>query len=58
MAEEEEARKHAQARIAVLGSLFPGVKVTIRNARRHIMEELRYCSLTEKGADIKVGPYR
>jgi len=58
LAEEEEARKTRQAKISVLGTLYPGVKVKIRNAQKTINEELRYCTLMEKGADIKVGPYK
>jgi len=58
LAEEEEARKMRQAKISVLGTLYPGVKVKIRNAQKTINEELRYCTLMEKGADIKVGPYK
>jgi len=58
IAEEEEARKTRQAKISVLGTLYPGVKVKIRNAQKTINEELRYCTLMEKGADIKVGPYK
>ena len=58
LAEEEEAIKTRQAKISVLGTLYPGVKVKIRNAQRNINEELRYCTLMEKGADIKVGPYK
>jgi uncharacterized protein (DUF342 family) len=58
LAEEEEQRKHHQAKISVLGTLYPGVKVQIRNAKKHIVEEQRYCTLTEKGADVRVGPYK
>jgi uncharacterized protein (DUF342 family) len=58
LAEEEEARKTRSAKISVLGTLYPGVKVKIRNAQKTINEELRYCTLQEKGADIKVGPYK
>ena len=58
LSEEEEQRKHHQAKISVLGTLYPGVKVQIRSAKRHIVEEQRYCTLTEKGADIRVGPYK
>jgi uncharacterized protein (DUF342 family) len=57
-AEEEEQRKHTQARISVLGTMYPGVKIQIRNAKRHIVEEARYCSFTERGSEIKVGAYR
>lgn len=58
LAEEEEQRKHHQARISVLGTLYPGVKVQIRGAKRTIIEETRYCTLTEKGAEVKTGPYK
>ena len=58
VAEDEEQRRHHQAKISVAGTMYPGVKVTIRNAKKHVVEELRYCTLTEKGADVKVGPYK
>ncbi|MEK7475463.1 MAG: FapA family protein [Candidatus Coatesbacteria bacterium] len=58
VAEDEEQRKHHQAKISVAGTMYPGVKITIRNAKKHVVEELRYCTLTEKGSDVKVGPYK
>ena len=58
LAEEEEQRKHHQAKISILGTLYPGVKVQIRGAKKTIIEEARYCTLTEKGSEVKVGPYK
>jgi len=56
--EEEDVRRTRQAKVSVLGTLYPGVQVKIRSARKHVTEELRYCTLTEKGSEIKQGPYR
>ncbi len=58
LAEEEEQRKHHQAKISILGTLYPGVKVQIRGAKKTIIEEARYCTLTEKGSEVKIGPYK
>ena len=58
LAEEEEQRKQHPAKIAVAGTMYPGVKVTIRNAKKHIVDEMRYCTLIEKGAEIKVGSFK
>jgi len=56
---EEEAAKHGkQARIAVMGTIYPGVKISIRNAKRTIVDEQTYVSFTEKGSEIKAGPFR
>lgn len=58
VSEEEEQRKHIQAKISALGTIFPGVKVAIRNAKKHIVEEMRYCTLTEKGSEVRVGSFK
>lgn len=58
MAEEEEQRKHHQAKISVIGTMFPGAKVTIRNAKKTIVEEVRYATLTEKGSEVRSGPFK
>lgn len=57
-AEDEETRKHHPAKISVVGTMYPGVKVTIRNAKRTIVEEMRYCTLTEKGSEVKVSSFK
>jgi len=57
-AEEEEQRKHIVAKISALGTIYPGVKVAIRNAKKHIVEEQRYCTLTENGSEVRVGSYK
>ena len=57
-ASEEETRKHHQAKISVVGTMYPGVKVAIRNAKRNIVEEMRYVTLTERNSEIKTSSFK
>jgi uncharacterized protein (DUF342 family) len=52
----EDRRK--RTRVACLGIIHTGVKITINRASRQISEEIKYCTLTEIDGEIKVGPYK
>ncbi len=58
MAEDEEQRKKVQAKISVVGTMYPGVKLQIRGAKKNIVEETRYVTFTEKGSEIKQGSFK
>lgn len=58
MAEDEEQRKKVQAKISVVGTMYPGVKLQIRGAKKNIVEEQRYVTFTEKGSEIKQGSFK
>jgi hypothetical protein len=38
--------------------IFPGAKIIINKVMRQISEELKFCTLTEIGGEIKVGPLK
>ena len=52
----EDRRRHAK--ITCMGIIHTGVKVIINKVSRHITEELKYCTMTESGGEVRVGPYR
>ncbi len=58
LSEEEEAKKQGKASISAMGRIYPGVKVAIRGAKKTIVEEQQYCTLTERGAEVKVGSFK
>ena len=53
---EETLQQGANGRIKVMGSAYPGVKVSIGNSMMYIKEEIQYCTLYSDGADIRIGP--
>lgn len=53
---EEALQQGANGRIKVLGSMYPGVKVSIGNSMLYVKEEVQYCTLYSDGADIRIGP--
>jgi uncharacterized protein (DUF342 family) len=52
----EDRKRHAK--VTCMGLIHTGVKITINKASRQITEELKCCTLTESGGEIKVGPYK
>ncbi|MCC5909824.1 MAG: FapA family protein [Clostridiaceae bacterium] len=47
----------SKGKIHVSNKLYPGVKVAIQNAVRHIHEEIPICTLYKKEGEIVIGPY-
>lgn len=47
----------ARGKVHVAVTVYPGVRVTILNAVRHIYDELSCCTLYRKDGDIVIGPY-
>ncbi|HVZ81923.1 MAG TPA: FapA family protein [bacterium] len=52
----EDRRRHAK--VTCMGVIHTGVKITVNKASRQISEELKYCTLTESGGEVKVGPFK
>ncbi|SES68033.1 hypothetical protein SAMN05660297_00219 [Natronincola peptidivorans] len=47
----------SKGKIHVSGKLYPGTKITILNAVRHMYDELSHTTLYRKEGDIVIGPY-
>ncbi len=45
-------------KVKIMGSAYPGVRVTIGNVKYYVREEIKYCTLYQDGADIKLGSYQ
>jgi uncharacterized protein (DUF342 family) len=45
-------------RVVCSGVIYSGVKIIINKVMRQISEELKFCTLTESGGEIKVGPLK
>jgi uncharacterized protein (DUF342 family) len=56
--QEESEDRHRHAKVMCSGVIHTGVKITINKATRQISEELKYCTMTESGGEVKVGPYK
>ena len=47
----------SKGKIHVSGTIYPGVKITILNAIRHIYDEIVYSTLYREDGEIVIGPY-
>jgi len=54
---EKMISMQSAGKLRCLGSIHPGVKVTIGSSTMYIKEELKYCTLFCDGVDIKVSPF-
>lgn len=54
---EEKIQNLSSGKIHSSGKIYPGAKITILNAVRHIYDELTNSTLYKKDGDIRIGPY-
>ncbi len=54
---ENRLKEQARGKIKVLNVIFPGAKVTIGSSMLYIKEEIKYATLYQSGADIRIGAY-
>jgi uncharacterized protein (DUF342 family) len=57
VAAENEMKTTKRGKVNCMGVIYPGVKITVTKASRHISEELKYSTLVEDDGEIKVLPY-
>ncbi len=56
--EKESLAEKKHCRVVCTGVIYSGVKIIINKVMRQISEELKFCTLTEVGGEIKVGPLK
>lgn len=56
--EQESIAEKKNCRVVCSGVIYSGVKIIINKVMRQISEELKFCTLTESGGEIKVGPLK
>ena len=55
---DEATKTTVQGKVSAADRIYPGVKITIKNAVKLFDEELRYVALIEKNNEIKQGSFR
>ena len=56
--EQEALADRKLAKVTCSGVIHTGVKIVINKVMRQISEELKYCTLTESGGEVRVGPLK
>ena len=56
--EKESLAEKKHCRVVCMGVIYSGVKIVINKVMRQISDELKFCTLTEKDGEIKVGPLK
>jgi uncharacterized protein (DUF342 family) len=56
--EKDSLAEKKHCRVVCTGVIYSGVKIIINKVMRQISEELKFCTLTEVGGEIKVGPLK
>lgn len=55
---EEAAKENIAAKVSAADKMYPGVKITIKQATLLISDEIKFVTLFEKNGEVKVGTYR
>jgi len=55
---DEATKTTVQGKVSAADRIYPGVRITIKNAVKLVDEELRYVTLIEKNNEIKQGSFR
>lgn len=56
--EQDALAERRLAKVMCTGVIHTGVKIIINKVMRQISEELKYCTLTESGGEVRVGPLK